>query len=117
MTAEGLGETSRELFAQFLYRISKEFCNKNAFLGLFSMIKYINSNNDQKLRDNFFQFKYERGFIFSSENFVGTKSKFPVGFLVWNLSKKQHIESQKITLDVYNSDCEKIGIKEILTKE
>ncbi|CDF00956.1 putative uncharacterized protein [Ruminococcus sp. CAG:624] len=66
MTAEGLGETSRELFAQFLYRISKEFCNKNAFLGLFSTIKYINSNNDQKLRDNFFQFKYERGFIFSS---------------------------------------------------
>lgn len=117
MTAEGLGETSRELFAQFLYRISKEFCNKNAFLGLFSTIKYINSNNDQKLRDNFFQFKYEKGFIFSSENFVGTKGKFPVGFLVWNLSKKQHIESQKITLDVYNSDCEKIGIKEILTKE
>lgn len=42
MTAEGLGETSRELFAQFLYRISKEFRNKNAFLGLFSTIKYIN---------------------------------------------------------------------------
>lgn len=117
MTKEELGETSRELFAQFLYRISKEFAGKTAYLGMFSKIKYINSNNDQKLRDSFFRYKYERGFIFSSENFVGTKGKFPVGFLVWNLSKKIHVEEQQIVLDVYNADCEKVGTKEIPTKE
>lgn len=117
MTANSLGETSRELFAQFLYRISKEFNGKETYLGLFSKIKYINSNNDQKLRDDFFTYKYERGFIFSSENFIGTKGKFPVGFLVWNLNKKQHIEEQNIVLDVYNTDCEKIGKKQIPTKE
>lgn len=113
MTDNGLGETSRELFAQFLYRISKEFAGKEAYLGLFSKIKYVNSNNDQKLRDDFFTYKFERGFIFSSETFIGTKGKFPVGFLVWNLSKKQHIEDQDIVLDVYNAECEKIGIKEL----
>lgn len=117
MTEHGLGETSRELFAQFLYRISKEFAGKNAYLGLFSKIKYINSNNDQKLRDDFFKYKFERGFIFSSEAFIGTKGKFPVGFLVWNLNRTLSIEKQDIILDVYNSDCEKIGFKNIPTKE
>ena len=51
MDRDGLGETSRELFSQFLYRISIEFRGKNAYLGLFSKIKYLNSNNDQNLRD------------------------------------------------------------------
>ena len=117
MTERGLGETSRELFSQFLYRISVEFQGKNAYLGLFSKIKYLNANNDQMLRDKFFQYKYERGFIFSSEVFVGSKGKFPVGFLVWNLSKKKHINEQEIVLDVYNEYCEKIGTKKIITTE
>lgn len=82
-------------------------------MDCFQKIKYVNSNNDQKLRDDFFTYKFERGFIFSSETFIGTKGKFPVGFLVWNLSKKQHIEDQDIVLDVYNAECEKIGIKEL----
>lgn len=117
MTQKGLGETSRELFSQFLYRISVEFKEKSAFLGLFSKIKYLNANNDQMLRDFFFQYHFERGFMFSSEAFVGSKGKFPVGFLVWNLTKRERIDAQRIVLDVYNLDCEKIGTKEILTSE
>ncbi len=117
MTKEELGETSRELFSQFLYRISKEFSGKTAYLGLFSKLKYLNSNNDQKLRDDFFKYKFERGFMFHAKNFSGTSGEFPIGFLVWNLSKNKHIKDQKIVLDVYNDDCEKIGTKEILTKE
>ena len=113
MTAANLGETSRELFAQFLYRISVEFSGKTAYLGMFSTIKYLNSNNDQKMRDCFFRYKFERGFIFSSQAFEGTKGEFPVGFLVWNLACNQSLTNQTITLDVYNSECEKIGIKAI----
>lgn len=117
MTKNGLGETSRELFSQFLYRISVEFNSKSTYLGLFSKLKYLNSNNDQKLRDKVFQYKFERGLMFSSENFHGNKGKFPVGFLVWNLGKCVPIGKQKIVLDVYNKYCEKIGTKEILTTE
>lgn len=115
MERDELGETSRELFSQFIYRISVEFKDKNAYLGLFSKIKYLNSNNDQNLREKIFQYKFERGFIFSSEHFVGSKGKFPVGFLVWNLGRKIALESQEIVVDVYNADCEKIGTKEIPT--
>ena len=117
MNSQGLGETSRELFTQFLYRISVEFSDKTAFLGLFSTIKYLNANNDQMLRDTFFQYHFERGFMFSSEAFVGSKGKFPVGFLVWNLSKREHIDTQTIVLDVYDTACEKVGTKAITTTE
>ena len=111
MNEEDYGEASRELFTQFLFRISKEFKNRQAHLCMFSKLKYINSNNDQKIRDGFFQFQYERGFIFPIKCFYGATGNFPVGFLVWNLAKRRHLKDQSITLDVFNADVEKIGTK------
>jgi len=118
MHKNDLGEVSRELFAQFLYRIKKEFENKTTHLGLFSTLKYLNSNNDQKFRDKIFQFTFEKGFMFSSANFSGTKKNnaFPVGFLLWNLSKLQKLEEQKIQLDVFNENVEKTHTKQIHTQ-
>lgn len=111
MKNDGLGETSRELFMQFMYRIGKDFSNRQAWLGIFSTPKYINSHNDQKFRDKIFSYKFERGFVFSSKNFHGCNGKFSVGFLVWNLAEKISLESQEISLDVYNSNAEKIAEK------
>jgi hypothetical protein len=110
-----LGEVSRELFAQFLFRIENEFASKEAHLALFSKIKYINSNNDQKFRDNVFHFGFERGFVFSSINFDGTSraSQFPVGMLIWKLNNPIKIEQQTITVDIFNEYVEKIGTKTI----
>ena len=113
MHQQKLGEVSRELFAQFIFRIKKEFENKNVHFGLFSKIKYLNSNNDQKFRDNIFQFEFMRGFIFSSLTFSGTKGNFPVGFLIWNLSNTQKLEKQSIIVDIFNNEVEKIGHKTI----
>ncbi|MBS3203030.1 hypothetical protein HS086_06805 [Turicibacter sp. PIG517] len=117
MDNEGLGEVSRELFSQFLYRIHKEFQGRDAYLGLFSKIKYINSNNDQKFRDKIFKYKFESGFIMSSKNFHGLRGQFPIGFLVWNLGKEKKLESQNITLDIFNNECEKYGTKKILIED
>ena len=111
MNEEGYGEASRELFTQFLFRISKEFKDRQAHLCMFSKLKYVNSNNDQKIRDGFFQYQYERGFIFPIKCFYGATGNFPVGFLVWNLAKKKHLKDQAITLDVFNADVEKVGTK------
>mgnify|MGYP003302059131 CR=1 FL=1 len=113
MTEQSLGEVSRELMSQFLYRISIEFANKNAYISMFSKIKYINSNNDQKMRNTFFRYKYEKGFIFSSEGFDGCKAKFPVGFIIWNMTKNISLEEQDICVDVYNGHVEKIGTKDL----
>ena len=113
MNAENYGEASRELYTQFLFRISKEFKNRQAHLCMFSPLKYLNSNNDQKIRDGFFQCQYERGFIFPSKAFAGTTAQFPVGFLVWDLAKRKHLSEQEITLDVFNLDVEKEGTKRV----
>lgn len=112
-----LGEVSRELFSQFLYRIKFEFANKEAYLGLFATLKYINANNDQKFRDSIFHYTFMSGFIFSSANFYGTSknNQFPVGFLIWDLSKESILENQQIILDVFNEKIEKIFQKRIIT--
>lgn len=115
MHADKLGETSRELFAQFLYRIRREFKGRTAWLGLFSKLKYLNAANDQKLRDDVFRYKFARGFMFSSVNFSGTSrtSQFPVGFLLWNLKVAKALEAQTITLDVFDTSVQKTGIKAV----
>lgn len=112
MATEGLGETSRELFVQFLWRISKEFTNRNAILGLFSPPKYVNANNDQRFRDQIFQFTFKTGFCFPSKAFDGNKGDFPVGFLIWDLADRKPLNEQHIRLDVFNIAAEKIGFKD-----
>ena len=100
MTSEKLGKTSQELFTQFIYRISKDFSNRTAYLGIFSTLKYINAEAEQKLRDKVFRYKFERGFVFNANNFNGCTGQFPIGFLIWNLSKHISLEEQEIKLEV-----------------
>ena len=118
MHAQGLGEVSRELFSQFIFRIRREFAGRQAWLGMFSKIKYLNANNDQTLRDRVFRFAFERGFMFSSVNFDGTSrtSQFPVGFLLWRLHDEQALESQRIELDVFDNAVQKTGTKRIASE-
>jgi len=108
-----LGEVSREKFSQFLFRLKYELSNKTAYLALFSKVKYINGTNDQKFRDAIFDFKYERGFVFSSGNFSGTSrmSQFPVGMLIWDLSKHPKLKHQEIKMDILDHNTNKIGEK------
>ena len=118
MHAQGLGEVSRELFAQFLFRIRQEFAGKAAHLGLFSTLKYVNSNNDQKFRDQVFRFGFENGFVFSSANFSGTQAAnpFPVGFLVWDLTEQKKLEAQRMEVAVLDDDTSKIGRKLLVSE-
>lgn len=113
-----LGEVSRELFAQFLFRIRREFANKKAWLMLFSKLKYINATNDQKFRDSVFQFTFCSGFMFSSVNFAGTSktNQFPVGVLLWDLKRQLQLEKQEVIIDVFDTNVEKTGIK-LLTSD
>jgi len=140
MHADGLGEVSRELYVQFLYRIMHEFKHRETLLGLFSPIKYLVSTNYQKFRDRIFQAAFQSGFVFSSENFGGTSktSHFPVAFILWNnrsqcplstsgervrvrgekLAKSQTALTPTLSqrerglhLDILDNTAEKIGVK------
>jgi len=115
MQAEGLGEVSRELYVQFLYRIMNEFKDREALLGLFAPLKYLVSTNYQKFRDRIFQAAFQAGFIFSSENFGGTSktSHFPVSFILWGIHQAKNVSTQKITLDILDHTTQKIGTKRL----
>ena len=122
MHTDGLGEVSRELYVQFLYRVMYDFQDRETILGLFSPIKYLVSTNYQKFRDRIFRAKFLSGFIFSSENFGGTSktSHFPVAFILWDIQTNICPEFgilpfqggiEKIDLDILDSTAKKIGVK------
>ena len=120
MHAEGLGEVSRELYVQFLYRTMNEFKHRKTLLGLFSPLKYLVSSNYQKFRDNVFRASLQSGFIFSSENFSGTSktSHFPVGFILWDISSadielSNFSAKDTIQLDILDNTAQTMGVKKL----
>lgn len=94
-----LGYASKELFVQFLVRIRKEL--PNATLAMFSTLKYVVAPNFEKFRASW-QAQYLNGFVVHSKAFDGINGDFPIGFLLWDTSKKQPIstiKTQAITKD------------------
>lgn len=113
MHSQNLGEVSRELLSQFIYRIKYEFKERITHFALFSPPKYITATNDQKFRDAILNFTFEKGFVFSSINFAGTsRSKnFPVTMIIWKLNNIGSLAEQDIKLDVLDNRCYIVGEK------
>ena len=76
---------------------------------MFSTLKYVNAPDSVKYRDKYFNYKYEKGFLFHSKCFQGIAGDFPIAFLLWNLSKSS--ESNTIEIDIANDKAINIGIK------
>jgi hypothetical protein len=90
-----LGYASRELFVQFLVRIQQEL--PSATIAMFSTLKYVNAPNFAQFRETW-QAKYLGGFVVHSKAFDGLKGNFPIGFLLWDTSKKQPAETIDTTV-------------------
>lgn len=101
-----LSGARNELFAQFFIRIYCEI--EGAILASFSKLKYVNSTNFTKFRESF-KAKFLKGFITPSYTFDNVKGNFPIGFLIWDMSKKEEIK--KIKLDVFNENGNFLGKK------
>jgi len=108
MDRENIGHAKRELFAQFMYRIGKEL-PKKTFLGMFSKLKYLNSPDNADFRNKYFDFKFERGFIFKSTNFQGVTGQYPICFLIWDLSENGN--QKIIPIDIADNNAKTIGTK------
>lgn len=94
---EDLGYATRELFVQFLYRIGKELPKSK--LAMFSTLKYVNAPNFSAFRTSWTA-QYLDGFIVHNKAFDGLKGNFPIGFLIWDLAKKQPAQAiQTLALD------------------
>ncbi|MDR0390321.1 MAG: hypothetical protein LBH59_00305 [Planctomycetaceae bacterium] len=110
MQKRNIGHAKRELFVQFMFRIVHEM-PKNTYLGMFAKLNYLNAPNSVNYRDEFFNYKYENGFLFHSKNFHGVTGNFPISFLIWNLSKKG--KKKTIEIDITDNETKNIGIKHL----
>jgi hypothetical protein len=104
--SSALGTAGRELFTQFFIRISKEI--PYAKLASFSKLKYISGSAFESFRNNFFA-EYKNGFVCLSTTFDNVSGQFPIGFLVWNLEKRNKIKT--IECDVFDNSGNKTGTK------
>jgi hypothetical protein len=110
MDKEDIGHAKRELFTQFMFRIVHEL-PKKTFLAMFSTLKYLNAPDSIEYRDKYFNYKYEKGFLFHSKCFHGISGDFPISFLIWNLSKTN--EATSVEIDIANSEAHTIGVKHL----
>ncbi|MDR1783269.1 MAG: hypothetical protein LBR13_03310, partial [Dysgonamonadaceae bacterium] len=104
-----LGKASGELYAQFFIRIYKEI--DGCILAEFSKLKMLQSPNFEKLR-RIFLAKLENMFIIPANSFDNVKGEFPIGFKIWNTSKK--VKNKEFQTDIYNENNQFIG-KKIIT--
>ncbi|MDY2843683.1 MAG: hypothetical protein SOT81_06825 [Treponema sp.] len=103
-----LGKASNEIYAQFFIRIFEEI--PDCILGEFSKLKMIQSPNFTEFR-KVFSAKHEKSFVVPGNTFDNVKGNFPIGFFIWNLSKKENIKDS-IKCDVFDSNGEFLLEKE-----
>ena len=97
--AQYLGQGNAELFAQFLTRIYFEI--ENCFIGNFSTLKILNGQHFIDFR-KFFLAKLEKCFVVPANTFDNVKGSFPIGFMIWNTSKKESFN--QIKADVFEKN-------------
>lgn len=101
-----LGYASRELFVQFLVRIQREL--PSATVAMFSKLKYVNAPNFEQFRERWTA-GYVGGFVVHSQAFDGLKGDFPIGFLVWDLSRPEPLTQIETT--ALDKDGNSVGEK------
>ncbi|HEX8351047.1 MAG TPA: hypothetical protein VF598_13875, partial [Hymenobacter sp.] len=106
----GYGFASRELYTQFLARISREL--PTATVAMFSTLKHVVAPNFEKFR-TLWNAEYVDGFVIHSKAFDGIKGNFPIGFLVWktNQNAKKKTPITEIAAEVLTKSGEPVGEK------
>jgi len=107
-----LEQASKELYVQFLYRIYVEI--PDCIISNFSKIKTLQGNHYAKFR-NLFQAKLEKLYMVPANTFDNVTGKFPIGFFIWNTSKKSIFKD--IYADVYNSNGNYFSSKYLFVPE
>lgn len=96
----------RELYIQFLIRIYKEI--DSAIIAEFSTLKVLQWSAFIKIRQHF-KAKLKNMFITPANTFDNVTGQFPIGFKIWDTSKKEAFQS--IETDIYDAKGIFIGEK------
>lgn len=92
-----IGISARELYAHFFIRIYKEI--PDCILGSFSTIKILLAPTFERFR-SVFKAKLLKIFAVPSDSFDNVPGKFPIGFFIWDTSKKEVFS--EIYADIFN---------------
>ena len=111
MREMNVGYASKELFVQFLIRITREI--PSATLAMFSTLKYVNAPNFESFR-RVWQAKFLEGFVVHSRAFDSLEGDFPIGFLIWDT--RQKVSVSKINVGVVNRQGVFIGEKSYVSR-
>ena len=86
MLKEGWGKSAQNLYAQFLYRITKfQEINKNVKIGLFSPPLFLSGSSYKDFRSKFLPlFKYEKGFLFEASHFADVAKGWGISFTIFD---------------------------------
>lgn len=106
--SEEIWIATKELFAQFLYRIYKEI--PNCKIANFSKLKNLQGANFEKFRECFLA-KLEKIFIVPGNTFDNVKGQFPIWFFIWNCEIQEKFE--EIYADIFDKDWNFIWMKYI----
>ena len=103
-----LSGANRELFVQFLIRIYYEI--PDCIIGEFSKIKTLAGSHFKEFRNNY-KAELVRMFIIPANTFDNVTGSFPIGFKIWDTSKKVNFEY--IKSDVFDEIGNKLKNKTI----
>lgn len=102
MVKEGLGKSAHQLYAQFLYKITKlqEDFGNEVLITAFTKVKFLTGLDFKSFRPFFFnRFEYREGFKFDSRYFSNTSAGWPVFFSLWRTGKTSFNEFPCSLLD------------------
>jgi hypothetical protein len=102
----------REIFVQFFTRIYREI--PDVILAEFSTLKIMQAPYFLDFRD-FFRAKLEQCFVVPANTFDNVKGNFPIGFMIWDTSKKEKFVN--FTADVIDKNGNFTGKKTIFSYE
>lgn len=90
MNKFGLGYATRQLYTQFLYKLSEISTNK-IHIATFSNGLYKTAVNFKSFRNYFFQrFSFVKGFLFEASHFADVSKAWGVDFSVWKNEKNNN---------------------------
>jgi hypothetical protein len=109
MKKDGWGSSSRQLYAQFLYKISKYNTYGNITIAVFAKSLYKTGSSYSGFRANFYRkFHFENGMLFCASHFADTASSWGIDFSVWASGKEN-----RNTLPVDLLDTDPVSFKVI----
>lgn len=118
MKNDGMGASSQQLYAQFIYRIMKikeEFDLTNVYICMFTGGLFLTGGSFKKFRNKFLnEFEYIRGCTFQASHFSDVASNWGIGFTIWKVgetSDKNNFPHELV--DYRDLDVEVIGHKDI----